>query len=697
MPIALRRSYGCPYGDGRATVKEVIYNLLSHAARLHSLWSQQFSGNSRKLLGTVLFVSGEPETPGHRYRVARQAAVARDVGYETRLVTSGDVERAFKVGGQNPRLSTDLVGPDLVVIWRAVWSEPLKLAIDHWRRTGARIVYDIDDYMFEPRLAKAEFIDAIRGLSLEEEALAELYSRVNRVMVCCDAGMAPTETLARAIRRHGLPAYVVPNGFDGDSLLTSRRARAERTASKGDGLVRIGYAAGSRTHQRDFGVAVAAVAEVLRARPMCRLVMFQAEAQGLPLVDLSEYPELSGLQDQIEWRMLRPLEELPLELARFDINLAPLEVGNPFCEAKSELKLFEAALVEVPTSASPTPPFSSAIIDGKSGFLARTKEEWHAALVRLVDNCDLRRSMGRMAYLSVLWNFGPDGRRQKVDSVYAKVMAEPAARSREFSYGRSIEVRRTKLPALPETEELFCHETGEMPDVAVVIPCYNYARFVTDALDSVAAQHHIALELVVVDDSSTDISVSVVHRWIRLHASRFVRCRHLRTTCNSGLSLARNAGFGAAEAAFVFPLDADNMLTPDSLRLLLNQIVGSSAAAAHPTLRRFGQDSSQLLALPWDPDRLKRGNYIDAMALIRKSAWSHVGGYEPMPLGWEDYDLWCLFAEAGLWSAAVPEAVALYRVHDSSMLHSTTDLPDNRSLLIDCLEARHPWLDISRS
>jgi hypothetical protein len=85
------------------------------------------------------------------------------------------------------------------------------------------------------------------------------------------------------------------------------------------------------------------------------------------------------------------------------------------------------------------------------------------------------------------------------------------------------------------------------------------------------------------------------------------------------------------------------------------------------------------------------------MALIRKSAWSHVGGYEPMPLGWEDYDLWCLFAEAGLWSAAVPEAVALYRVHDSSMLHTTTDLPDNRSLLIDCLEARHPWLDISRS
>lgn len=677
-------------------MKEVIFKLLSNAARLRLFLSRQDSKKNGEALGTVLFVSGEPETPGHKYRIARQAAAAGDVGYETRLVTVSDVERAFTAGGQKSRSFTELVSPDLVVIWRAVWSESLQSAIEHWRRSGARTVYDIDDFMFEPRLAKAEIIDAIRGLSLQPEAVAELYGRVNRLMLCCDAGIAPTETLARAMRRYGLPSYVVPNGFDEDTLLTSRRARAGQITSNGDGFVRIGYAAGSRTHQRDFGVAVAAVAEVLRARPMCRLVMFQAEAQGLPLVDLDEYPELSDLENQIEWRMLRPLEKLPLELARFDINLAPLEVGNPFCEAKSELKFFEAALVEVPTIASPTAPFSSAIIDGKTGFLARTTDEWHAALVRLVDNRDLRRSMGQMAYLSVLWTFGPDGRRQKVGSIYAKVMAEPAERAREFSFGRSIEVRRTKLPALPETEELFCNETGEMPDVTVVIPCYNYARFVTDALESVAAQHQIALELVVVDDSSTDISVSVVGRWMRLHTSRFVRCRHLRTTCNSGLSLARNAGFAAAEASFVFPLDADNMLTPDCLRLLLDQIIASSASAAHPTLRRFGQDNSQLLALPWDPDRLKRGNYIDAMALIRKSAWSHVGGYEPMPLGWEDYDLWCLFAEAGLWSAAVPEAVAIYRVHDSSMLHSTTDLPDNRSLLIDVLEARHPWLDISR-
>ena len=81
----------------------------------------------------------------------------------------------------------------------------------------------------------------------------------------------------------------------------------------------------------------------------------------------TEFPVLAACMHQIEWRDMVPLDRLPNEIARFDINLIPLEIGNPFCEAKSELKFFEAALVEVCTIASRTGPMQRTISTGRLG------------------------------------------------------------------------------------------------------------------------------------------------------------------------------------------------------------------------------------------------------------------------------------------------------------------------------------------
>ena len=86
-----------------------------------------------------------------------------------------------------------------------------------------------------------------------------------------------------------------------------------------------------------------------------------------------------------------PLADLPAEMARFDVSIAPLEVGNVFCEAKSELKYVQAALLDVCTIASPTGPYRRAIRDGENwvarndrGRLVRSLEDamhrcWPAA------------------------------------------------------------------------------------------------------------------------------------------------------------------------------------------------------------------------------------------------------------------------------------------------------------------------------
>ena len=98
---------------------------------------------------------------------------------------------------------------------------------------------------------------------------------------------------------------------------------------------------------------------------------------------------------------IRSPRAAPSEIARFDINLAPLEVGNPFVEAKSELKFFEAAICDVPTIASPSGPHKRAIQHGENGLLASTADEWARALAQLVADEQLRKRIGREAHRRV--------------------------------------------------------------------------------------------------------------------------------------------------------------------------------------------------------------------------------------------------------------------------------------------------------
>src|SRR5204863_5326912 len=99
--------------------------------------------------------------------------------------------------------------------------------------------------------------------------------------------------------------------------------------------------------------------------------------------------------------------ELPQLIAQIDINLAPLELDNPFCQAKSEIKYTEAALVGVPTVASPTDAFAYAITHGENGLLAATVDEWQAALSQLIEQPEARQQLGAVARQRVYQEYVP--------------------------------------------------------------------------------------------------------------------------------------------------------------------------------------------------------------------------------------------------------------------------------------------------
>jgi glycosyltransferase involved in cell wall biosynthesis/SAM-dependent methyltransferase len=632
----------------------------------------------------IVVVSGEPHNPGHFYRVVRFSEAAKALGATVLSITLSEA----------PAHRRDLVEADLVMIWRAANGPEVTAAIAAVRAGGGKLLVDVDDLMFVPELASEDIIDGIRTQDLEAAGVARFFLLVREVLAQADACICTTNELAMYVRQLEKVTFVLPNGFGTDVHTASRLAVRRRRARQDDGLIRIGYATGTRTHQRDIGSAAEALARILHEFPCCRLVLFRDPATDRPVLDVDEFPALQQHAEQIEWRDLVPLSELPDELARFDINIAPLETGNPFCEAKSELKYFEGALADTCTVASPTGAMRRVIRDGETGRLADQSDEWYAALRDLVADAGLRRRLAHAAYLDVLWRFGPERRQEMLLSILQQLRGgSEAARAFELQWLRDT-AHSSSLPDIPAADILFAVDKLDAAEVTVVIPLYNYAGYVEEALESVRQQTLATIDLVVVDDASTDASLDVALNWMRQHSDRFNRAQVMRNRNNSGLARTRNVGFDAAETTYVLPLDADNRLRPACCEKSLAALRGSRAAFAYPRIQCFGSSDHIIGLQPFTPLRFASNNYIDAMALIAKWAWATIGGYEHIQFGWEDYDFWCRCIERGIWGVHIPEILADYRFHDSSMLRTATDVPENKRQVVNTLESRHPWLSI---
>lgn len=232
--------------------------------------------------------------------------------------------------------------------------------------------------------------------------------------------------------------------------------------------------------------------------------------------------------------------------------------------------------------------------------------------------------------------------------------------------------------------------------IVVVVPLYNYRAMIIECLESLVSQDLQPLSVMVIDDGSTDDGGAVASAFLARHEARFANVLVVRHLRNQGLSMARNSGVAWSREPYVFMLDADNRIKRPCLSRLLEALEVSGAAFAYPQLRMFGDVEGIGAADLWDPPRLRIGNYIDAMALIRRDKLIAAGGYATLAneYGWEDYDLWCRFAQLGYEGVFLPEILGEYRVHGSSMLRAQTN--KYTKLLAAELALRHPELFAAR-
>jgi glycosyltransferase involved in cell wall biosynthesis len=208
----------------------------------------------------------------------------------------------------------------------------------------------------------------------------------------------------------------------------------------------------------------------------------------------------------------------------------------------------------------------------------------------------------------------------------------------------------------------------------VVIPVHNGGRFLGEALASVRAQTWRPLEIIVVDDGSTDDSVEVAARWAEVVLLRQKR---------RGASAARNAGIARASGAFVALLDADDVWTPDKLRVQIEHL------EAHPEIGYVAALMQNFLepGTPrpsWLSERKLSEPQPGALSnlVARAETLRGVGPFDTGEAG--DLD-WSLRAQAaGVAGAVLPAVLTRRRIHDANVSHDPGDL---RAITLRALRA----------
>lgn len=314
----------------------------------------------------------------------------------------------------NPLLSSYANKFSIFIFHRVLYTPSVAKLIAAIKLQNKEIIFETDDLVFDPQYLR--YMDYFQKMnSLEKklyengvggEILADPYVRI-----CTTT----TTFLAEKLREREKQVFIVPNKLTdedvsvADAFVASKRQDKENDEDYAS--VKIGYFSGTMSHNKDFATITDALVHILEQYPQVRLVIAGP---------LDTESKLGIFSERIISLPYVARAKHFANVASVDINVAPLEIGNPFCESKSELKFFEAGIVCVPTVASATAPYKEAIEDGVDGFVARTTKEWVSKLSLLIEDASLRKRLGNKAREKAVQNYTTAHANNKDYYVYLK-------------------------------------------------------------------------------------------------------------------------------------------------------------------------------------------------------------------------------------------------------------------------------------
>jgi glycosyltransferase involved in cell wall biosynthesis len=341
----------------------------------------------------ILYLYEAPDSSTFRYRVFNMHEAWRKVE---------GVSSSYFFYHELPRLKNLSISVDILVICRCRYSHDLAEFVEIQRSDGARVYFDIDDFVFSP--PHVHLLVNTLAQDLSHPGIWDFWhaytSRIREAMRMCDGAITTTGYLRARIEADlDMRTVIIPNALNSRQLEASDAVYEEKLRNDFGRAVnfQLGYFSGTPSHEKDFQLVENALTAVMTRHPQVNL-----RVVGY-LGDRDLFRRFKG---RIEQYPLHDFVNLQRIIGYSEVNLVPLQ-DNIFTNCKSELKFFEAAVVGTPTVATPIYSYAAAIDQGNTGCLAFA-HEWEEHLESLITNEALLIDMAKRAHDSARSIYRPD-------------------------------------------------------------------------------------------------------------------------------------------------------------------------------------------------------------------------------------------------------------------------------------------------
>jgi glycosyltransferase involved in cell wall biosynthesis len=221
--------------------------------------------------------------------------------------------------------------------------------------------------------------------------------------------------------------------------------------------------------------------------------------------------------------------------------------------------------------------------------------------------------------------------------------------------------------------DVFKKEISKDINISIIITNFNYGHYLDRCISSVIKNTHKKIEIVIVDDCSSDNSLNILKEYLYYPINITIISKKI----NTGLSHSRNLGIEYSNSEYIFMLDADNYIYEDCLEEHLKLIEKEKADVVYGIIDCYTNNVkvSEISNESYNLSKLKNGNYIDSMALYRKSTLLKIGGYDYEMMnygfGWEDYELWIKLGLNECKIVNINRSLSYYDKREDSMISLT--------------------------
>lgn len=388
-----------------------MYSLTCETKYSSKLNIENFSDRLNELNNTnkkiIIYIKEEFEVTTFRYRTYNiMQALEKSNQY---FATCFLVEELKKLSKLIDKI-------DLIILQRCKWSMELESFLNYAKYKGKKIMYDIDDLIYDNKYIPSYLSNIGDYTDKSISSLVSMSSLYHMSLSFCDKFITSTPKLAEFMKKDfGKDVFVYHNFLNVEQEEISENIRNQKKECYDDNRFVIGYFSGSGTHVRDLDIVLDAI---LRLMDQYDDIYF--EIVGFMALNKNFNKYLKN--KRMIMKPLVPYQKLQYLMGSVDLNIVPLQ-NNQFNNCKSELKYFEASIVDTITIASNNEVYGHVITDGENGFLANDFD-WYEKLEYIYLNKENLYSIKEKAREYSLKEYGCYNQTEKLNKMFDKIMKE---------------------------------------------------------------------------------------------------------------------------------------------------------------------------------------------------------------------------------------------------------------------------------